>query len=105
MEGVLIRATHKHGEKNDLQNHRPTSLLPVILKILEKIISSQLVDYLDDENHINDCQYAYRRRASTEAAPIKISELIYKATDDNCLLLIVYWTSLKQLILYTTITQ
>ena len=86
---ALIKAIHKQGDKNDPSNHRPISLLPVTSKVLEKIISRQLLDYLEDESLINVSQYAYRRRTSTEDALIKVSELVYKAIDQNCLSLLV----------------
>ena len=38
---------------------------------------------------MNDSQYAYRRRTSTADVLIKISELVYKAMDQNCLSLLV----------------
>ena len=86
---ALIKAIHKKGEVNDPSNHRPISLLPVTSKILEKIIARQLLDYLEEANLINDCQYAYRRKTSTEDALLKISELVYKAIDQNNLSLLV----------------
>ena len=86
---ALIKAIHKKGEVNDPTNHRPISLLPVTSKILEKIVTRQLLEYLENENLINDCQYAYRRKTSTEDALLKISELVYKAIDENSLSLLV----------------
>ena len=86
---ALIKAIHKKGEVNDPSNHRPISLLPVTSKILEKIVTRQLLEYLENENLINDCQYAYRRKTSTEDALLKISELVYKAIDENSLSLLV----------------
>ena len=86
---ALIKPIHKKGEINDPSNHRPISLLPVTSKILEKIIARQLLDYLEEANLINECQYAYRRRTSTEDALLKVSELVYKAIDGNNLSLLV----------------
>jgi retron-type reverse transcriptase len=89
LKHALIKAIHKQGEKENPSNYRPISLLPVTSKILEKIISRQLLEYLEDNNLINANQYAYRRKTSTEDALIKISELVYKAIDQNCLSLLV----------------
>ena len=38
---------HKSGSKNDYNNYRPISILPVISKILEKAVHQQLMQYLE----------------------------------------------------------
>ena len=38
---------HKSGNKSDINNYRPISILPVFSKVLEKAISTRLVNYLD----------------------------------------------------------
>ncbi len=41
----------KTGDVNDPSNYRPISLLPVLSKLLEKIVSSQLIQHLES-NHL-----------------------------------------------------
>ncbi len=45
---------HKKGDKTNLNNYRPISLLPVISKVFEKIINKQLTEKLDGKNLIDD---------------------------------------------------
>ena len=39
---------HKGGEKDDVDNYRPILLLPVMSKILEKLMFKQLSQYMQD---------------------------------------------------------
>ena len=43
---------HKSGDKDKIENYRPISLLPVFSKILEKIIATQIENYLTSDNLI-----------------------------------------------------
>ncbi|KAF2356588.1 hypothetical protein FHG87_012652 [Trinorchestia longiramus] len=46
----IIKPLHKAGDINTASNYRPISLLPVLSKILEKVISNQLSTHLDKSN-------------------------------------------------------
>jgi hypothetical protein len=86
---AIIKTIHKSGDKNDPSNFRPISLLPVLSKILEKVISIQLIDYLESNKLINDNQYAYRRKLSTDDALLSITEDLYKNFDDEQISLLI----------------
>ncbi|KAF2350945.1 Reverse transcriptase domain [Trinorchestia longiramus] len=63
------------------QHNRPISLLPVLSKILEKVISNQLLTYLDKSNLLHPNHYAYRKHTSTQDAQLNITEKIYSDID------------------------
>ena len=42
----------KKGEKHDINNYRPISVLPIITGIFERHISTCLIDFLDKHNLI-----------------------------------------------------
>ena len=86
---AIIKAIHKSGDKDEPSNFRPISLLPVLSKILEKVISIQLIDYLESNKLINDSQYAYRQKLSTEDALMSITEDLYKNFDDGKISLLI----------------
>ena len=44
---------HKKKSKSDMNNFRPISLLPVISKILEKIVYERVFKFLDKKKHEN----------------------------------------------------
>ena len=40
----------KHGERSDIDNYRPVSVVSIIGKVFERIIYDQLFAYLSDHN-------------------------------------------------------
>ena len=59
---------HKSGDTSDPSNYRPISILSALSKIMEKVVSRQLVSYLVKNNVLSPHQYAYRPCHSTEDA-------------------------------------
>ena len=57
------------------------SNLPFLSKILERIVLSQLLDYLDRYNLFSPVQSAYRPLYSTETALLKIVDDTLTALD------------------------
>ena len=55
-----------------LENYRPVSNLSVMTKIIEKVISTQLVTYIVDNGLTDDFQSAYKCGHSTETAFIRV---------------------------------
>ncbi len=51
---------YKAKAKDEFVNYRPISLLPVISKILEKLVHSRLYSFLDSCKVFNDTQYGFR---------------------------------------------
>ena len=58
---------HKKGDRNDPNNYRPISVLPVVSKLCERIVCTQLM-YLSDHHLLCPQQYGFRPGLSTEAA-------------------------------------
>ena len=85
----IITPIHKSSEIEEPTSDRPTSLLPILLKILEKFISTQLTEYLENNNLLNESQYAYRNNSSTEQARVNVTEQIYKSIDKGKICLLV----------------
>jgi len=53
-----ITPVFKSGNKNDLSNYRPISILPTLSKVLERVVYNKLYNYLDKLNIIVPSQYA-----------------------------------------------
>ena len=47
-----LKPLYKKGKKTDPKNYRPISLLPIISKILEKVIHDQTMDFVRDDTHM-----------------------------------------------------
>ena len=62
---------HKNGDPYDSRNYRPISLLPIISKLLEKVVHRQLVEHLQHPSNAHGLpheQFAYRHHHSCEDA-------------------------------------
>ena len=79
----------KSGDPDEVGNYRPISLLPIISKLLEKIISNQLIEYLENNNLLSHTQHSFRPHISTETALMKLSENIYKNIDEKKISLLI----------------
>ena len=56
----------KQGERADINNYRPISIIPVVAKVFERIIYDQLYAYLSDNNmiaHINQVFDLFTQRS------------------------------------------
>ena len=67
-----IKPIFKGGDKRQVGNYRPISLLPLLNKIFESLIYSRLYDFFQDHNLISDNQFGYLRNRSTSQAIIKL---------------------------------
>lgn len=57
----------KKGNKTDLSNYRPISLLPQLSKILEKLFVIRLNKFIDKHNILSNSQYGFRSINSVTA--------------------------------------
>ena len=74
---------HKGGSKEDLNNYRPISLLPLLSKIFEKVVYNQLYNYLDHFNLFSPSQFGFRRQRSTIQAVMDHLEFVYNNLDEG----------------------
>ena len=74
---------HKTGRADLCDNYRPISLLSTPSKILEKIVSIQLVNHLELNKLIYKHQYGFQRNKSTEHHLIHLSNFVSKAINEN----------------------
>ena len=58
----------KEGDKCNLSNYRPISVLPVFGKVFEKVAYTQLYDYLENNSILHKQQYGFRAKKSTTQA-------------------------------------
>ena len=59
---------HKKGDTLDPKNYRPVALLPVLSKVLERIIFDQIMAYLNNYDLLHPNQHAYRANHNTTTA-------------------------------------
>jgi hypothetical protein len=73
---------YKKGEKTNLNNYRPISLLPVLSKVYEKVLNKQLNEIVE-EKFIDDNKFGFRTGMSTEDAVAKFVSEIKKTYQKN----------------------
>ena len=84
----LISPIHKSGDFEEVGNFRPIALLPILSKILEKVVSMQLMDHLEQNELLSTSQHGFRSKLSTETALLKVTDAIYDNIDKNLITLI-----------------
>ena len=80
---------HKSGDKDSVNNFRPISLLPIVSKILEKIVANQLMTFLESNKLLANNQHGFRSNLSTETALLKVTEQLYKNMDNKDISLLI----------------
>ena len=73
----------KKGDKQLMKNYRPISLLPICGKILEKIIFTNLYNYLNANNLITKNQSGFRPGDSTTNQLLYLVDEIHQAFDST----------------------
>ncbi|KAJ0173854.1 hypothetical protein K1T71_011003 [Dendrolimus kikuchii] len=73
----LIHPIYKDGDRKEINNYRPISMLPVLSKILEKLLNKRLMIFLENNNLISNSQFGFRKDRCTEDA---VSHLISHVT-------------------------
>ena len=66
-----------------LSNYRPVSQLPLLSKILEKIVNKQIISYLNTYDLLDRRQNAFRKNHSTETTLLSLFDDLYKSLDSN----------------------
>ena len=72
-----VSAIHKKESKLDAGNYRPISVLPVISKLLEHIVHTQVYTYLTDNDLMSPEQSGFRKIHSTQTSLHRIMEHFY----------------------------
>ena len=63
-----IAPVHKSGDKDQLNNYRPISVLPTVARVFEKIIYGQLYEYFMTNKLLGNQQFGFRSLHSTALA-------------------------------------
>ena len=67
------------GERSDPSNYRPISLLSIISKVFESLLSSSLVLHLESNKLLSDHQYGFRSGRSTADVLTVICDRVYRS--------------------------
>ena len=73
----------KNLDKTNPGSYRPICQLPVVSKLAERAVQSQLLSYLEESGQLSNCHHAYRNKYSTTTALIHLMDAVATATDHN----------------------
>jgi len=80
----IIKPMYKKGDKSDPSNYRPISMLTSFSKVLEKALYRRLIQHIDNNNNIlNEQQFGFRKRLSTEDAIFKLTHEVLNALNNR----------------------
>ena len=80
---ALVIPIPKSGSLSKVQNYRPISLLPLPGKILEKLVHSQISDYLESALLLNAEQHGFRKDHSTIHSIAQFTAYVNSNLDDR----------------------
>ena len=96
------------GDNTKFCNYRTISLLPVLSKVIEKIIYTQLDIFLKAQNLLFDNQYGFRTKHSTGFDALELTDRIIAEMDKHEILINIYldlskaFDTLDHMILFKT---
>lgn len=73
----------KKGDRKNMDNYRPISMLSVFSKIFEKAIKTRMLGYLNKISFFSDLQFGFRNGRSTEDALLNFCSGIYKGLNNK----------------------
>ena len=74
---------HKNGPKDDTNNYRPISDLPVLSKLLEKHVHDSLMSFLILHNVLHSTQSGFRPNHSCETALLQMINKFHEAINNG----------------------
>ena len=80
-KSARVSPIFKGGDAKDPLNYRPISILPVLSKVLEKLVFTQIYKYFDDNDLFTDVQFGFRPNFSTSLALLTITENMRTSLD------------------------
>jgi hypothetical protein len=68
LKRAVVIPLHNKGDRQDLQNYRPLSLLSVFANVLVKLVKKRLMSHLNKHEYLSNKQYGFRTRRSAKDA-------------------------------------
>jgi len=68
----------KANKADRFDNYRPISILPALSKLLEKIVATQMIHFIEKNNILYNHQYGFRKGRDTQQPLVHFLDRIYK---------------------------
>lgn len=73
MKLAIVKPLYKAKNKSEISNYRPISLLPVISKVLEKLVHIRIMKFLERHKILYEGQYGFRKLRNTSDAILDLT--------------------------------
>ena len=90
LKTAKITPIFKAGDKTEVSNYRPISVLPCFSKVLERIMYNRLYNFLCENNMLYEKQFGFQSSHSTDHAIIQLIDEISKYFERNAFTLGVF---------------
>jgi hypothetical protein len=80
---ALVRPIYKMGQRTDISNYRPISLLTTFSKMFERVTYARLYQHVQVNNTIAPEQYGFRKDRNTEMVTYTVTNHILKTLDEH----------------------
>ena len=78
-----VSPIHKGDSSTDPNNFRPISILPIPMKIFEKLVHDQVSEFIKANKFLSDRQSGFRKLFSTSTAVLDVSDHILEQLDNK----------------------
>jgi hypothetical protein len=93
---AIVTPIFKSGNKTNVNNYRPISVLPVINKIVERTVHKRLSSFCCDHlKLLYSHQFGFRTRSNTSNAVIELLNMIQRGVDDKKIVSVVFMDLMK----------
>ena len=78
-----VKPLYKEGKNTDPENCRPVSLLPILSKIIERVVYNQLIEHLKKHDIFYEYQYGFRSKHSVSTCIAHLSNHVLKGFESE----------------------
>ena len=80
---AVVTPIHKKGNAEDPDNNRPISVLPILSKVVERIIKHQLVRHMTETNFLAKSQHGFRSSHSTSTCLLTLQDDLHRNLENK----------------------
>ncbi len=80
---ATVTPIFKSGDRSDVGNYRPISLLPILSKVFEKVVAQQHTALLQSKEIFSKYQHGFRPQLSTKTALTTLPTTLYSNMDNK----------------------
>jgi hypothetical protein len=90
MKMAKVIPLYKSGDAMKISNYRPISVLPLFSKIIERLVYSRMISFINKHKMLHKFQFGFRKNHSTNMALVSLIDKIASAVDKGDLVLGVF---------------